>query len=336
MKISINRPCIICGSQESTLLFETFYKNHNYPGKFSLYKCNDCGLLFNSPRLEDRELFHLYNDDYYFFQTRQDIEFKRVINVYLRTIALIEDKVKSRKVLEIGSAKGYLLAVLKSLNWEVLGIEITKVASEFANKKLEVPTFNGTLEDFLMSEHKKNFPVVLILDVIEHVPDPINFLKNVNKVVEDGGFIIIDTPNGYSKNIDHLNKKWDAFNPFHIYFFSSNILENLLVNMGYTIVKSFSYNNEVKKFNFTWYLKKLLEKIYLFKITKKIYRIINNINQQPEIDLNRQKIQTLRTIQSSSNYFLSDDSKKELYYSNRGDNIVIIASKLNYVKAKRN
>lgn len=56
MKIVTNNPCLLCGSADSQLLFETEYTPYNYPGKFAMRKCSKCGLLFNSPRLPDEDL----------------------------------------------------------------------------------------------------------------------------------------------------------------------------------------------------------------------------------------------------------------------------------------
>ena len=115
MKITVNKPCFVCGSTNSQLLFETEYPSHHYPGKFAIRKCNKCGLLFNSPRLPDEELSNLYDGNYYFFQRHDLDEFRRISDVFLRTVSLIQNGVIERRVAEIGSAKGYLLALLKRL-----------------------------------------------------------------------------------------------------------------------------------------------------------------------------------------------------------------------------
>ncbi|MFQ5584801.1 MAG: class I SAM-dependent methyltransferase [Calditrichia bacterium] len=244
-KINVNVPCFICGSYESSLLFEFNYDI--IQGNFIIRKCESCGLLFNSPRLIDDELFKLYGKDYYFFNRSDCDEFKRITSIYLRTIALIDDEIEQKKILEIGSAKGYLLALLKYLDWEVQGIEVSPEATQYAVKNFAVPVFNGTVEDYANENTAIKYPLILAIDVIEHVPDPINFISNINKIIEDNGLLIIDTPNGGSKNIENLGSGWTGFNPFHIYLFSSENLTLFLKKMGYSIEKVFSYGNRFEK-----------------------------------------------------------------------------------------
>ncbi len=334
MKITVNKPCFVCGSTNSQLLFETEYPKYNYPGKFAIRKCNKCGLLFNSPRLNDKELSNLYNRNYYFFNRDDSVEFQRISNLYLRTVALIQDKTVERRVVEIGSAKGYLLALLKHLGWSVQGIEISTEASEYALSRFGVPTFTGTIEDYSNSNHKDGFPVVLAIDVIEHVPNPIEFLNSVDNILRSKGVLIIDTPNGKSQNIEHLNSKWKGFNPFHINYFSSQNLQSLLTNMGYSIENCFSYGNQ-REYHSTKSneskLKKVLKyfkpRLGIFKRTKIIYKQLMNMNRQGKKIVESLLTDAEEIVRKSPNYLDTDDARDDLAKEITGDNIVIIARK---------
>lgn len=287
MKITVNKPCFVCGATSSQLLFEREYPSLHYPDKFSIRKCNNCGILFNSPRLIDKELFNLYNANYYFFQRHDSDEFRRISDIFLRTVSLIQNGVIERRVAEIGSAKGYLLALLKRFGWSVQGIEISVEASEYAITKFGVPTFTGTIKDYSNINHKDTFPVVLAIDVIEHVPNPIDFLNSIDKIICNRGYLIIDTPNGNSQNIEYLGCKWKGFNPFHIYLFSSHILQALLINMGYSIEKCFSYGNRREdnstnslEFKQKDLLKSLMLRLEAFE-QKIVYKIFTNLSSRP-------------------------------------------------------
>jgi len=334
MKITVNIFCFVCGSTNSQLLFEEEYSSHHYPGKFAIRKCNKCGLLFNSPRLSDEELSNLYDANYYFFQRYDLDEFRRISDVFLRTVSLIQNEVIERRVAEIGSAKGYLLALLKRLGWSVQGIEISAEASEYAISRFGVPTFTGTIEDYSNSNHKDIFPVVLAIDVIEHVADPKDFLNSVDKIVSNTGLLIIDTPNGNSQNIEYLGSKWKGFNPFHIYVISSHILQSLLVNMDYSIEQCFSYGNrseynstKLEEFKLQEVLKSLLLRLGVFEKSKIVYRRFTNLAKQREKDVESLISNAIENIRKSPTYLDTDDSKDDLAKEIRGDNIVIIARK---------
>ena len=126
MKTDVNNPCCLCGSKESQLLFERTFSGPLNQGPFAIRRCSGCNLLFNSPRLSAEEIRSLYNDQYYFFRRDDEPEFERIVNIYQRTIAEMGRDIKPGRILEIGSAKGYLLAVLKALGWQTMGIEVSR------------------------------------------------------------------------------------------------------------------------------------------------------------------------------------------------------------------
>lgn len=148
MKINVNHTCCICGQKRSNIIYILQYPEYNYPGSFIIRKCLGCGLLFNSPRLSNTELYNLYNDNYYFFKRRDAKEFRRILKIYQRTLKLVENKIQYKKVLEIGSGKGYLLALILGLNWKVQGIEISSTATQYAKETFGVSTFTGTVENY--------------------------------------------------------------------------------------------------------------------------------------------------------------------------------------------
>jgi 2-polyprenyl-3-methyl-5-hydroxy-6-metoxy-1,4-benzoquinol methylase len=332
VKIEVNKPCCVCGATNSHILFDIKYPLFNYPGTFTIRKCNKCGLLFNSPRLPDGEIFKLYDSRYYFFQNYDSDEFKRITDIYLRTVALIQNEISEKRVVEIGSAKGYLLALMKYLGWSVQGIEISPEAAEYAISKFGVPTHTGTIESYLDSTRKDVFPVVLAIDVMEHVPNPIDFLNGIDKILSNDGLLIIDTPNGGSKNIENLGSNWKGFNPFHIYYFSSDILQLLLANNDYSIIKCFSYGNLHKcGSNYSNKLKQVVKSLLLglgaFEQSKVVYRKLISFAKNQEKDVSFLIGKAVKRVEKKPIYLDTKDSRGDLARDQRGDNIVIIARK---------
>lgn len=326
MKSEVNNRCHICKATKSNLLFNIKYPEFRYPGIFSIRKCKECGLLYNSPRLDDKNLSELYDRNYYFFNRPDSTEFKRIINIYKRTVALVKESIKSKKVLEIGSAKGYLLAVLAKLGWETFGIEISKTATEYAKTKFGIDCFTGTLADYIQQPRKKKYPLVLAIDVVEHVPYPAKFISDITNVVEDNGILIIDTPNAEADNIKTLKKSFSGFNPFHIYLFSIKNITTLLEENGFIVEKTFSYGNtSLKKPSLRYRLKPLFDFLHISNIVYRIYLSFRNFkaNKTDNESLNN----LVEKLKKSSDYFSQSDSQSELAYNARGNNIVVIARK---------
>jgi 2-polyprenyl-3-methyl-5-hydroxy-6-metoxy-1,4-benzoquinol methylase len=245
MKTEVNKPCCLCGAAESELLFERTFSGPLNPGPFAIRRCNGCGLLFNSPRLNAEGIRSLYNDHYYFFQRENEPEFKRIVTLYQRTIAEMDTAMKPGRVLEIGSAKGYLLALMKALGWQPTGIEVSPDAAHFAATAFGVDCFTGTLEDYIRSSRRSSFPLVLAIDLLEHLEQPQEFIRLLREVVDDGGWLIIDTPNGGGYNISVQASQWKGFNPFHIFLFTRENLITMLSNNGFEVHRIFSYSNKM-------------------------------------------------------------------------------------------
>jgi 2-polyprenyl-3-methyl-5-hydroxy-6-metoxy-1,4-benzoquinol methylase len=251
MKTEVNNPCCVCGSQESRLLFERTFSGPLNPGPFAIRRCSGCSLLFNSPRLTPEGIRSLYNEQYYFFRREDEPEFERIVNIYQRTVAEIGRDIKPGRILEIGSAKGYLLAVMKALAWQPLGIEVSPEAAHHAAAAFGADCFTGTLEEYVRSPRHASFPLVLAIDLLEHLENPREFMGQLREVVENGGWLIIDTPNGGAYNIAIQGAEWKGFNPFHIFLFTRENLITLLSKNGFEVYRIFSYSNKMATINRT-------------------------------------------------------------------------------------
>lgn len=239
-----NEPCAVCGQTRSLLVQETTYPEHGYPGSFCLRRCTSCGLLFNSPRLDDTELAQLYGRNYYFFNRPDAAEIARVVPMYQRSVALVSDEVRDKTMLDVGCGRGYFPALLKNLGWDAHGLELSAEAAKYATEKFGLQhVFNGTIEQYASSERARTFPLVTAIDVIEHVPSPQSFVESLSKVVAPNGLLIIDTPNAAAHNIKIDGPNWHGFNPFHIFLFTIPNLRTLLAAHGFTVERSFSYHN---------------------------------------------------------------------------------------------
>jgi 2-polyprenyl-3-methyl-5-hydroxy-6-metoxy-1,4-benzoquinol methylase len=244
--VTANVPCCVCGSVDSAEFFTTEFNKFNYSGVFHMRKCKACGLLFCSPRLTPEGIAALYDSNYYVFKKDDAAYFARTASVYARTLGMLT--LKPGRVAEIGSGKGYLLAVLKALGWKTFGIEISPEAASYAERVFGVTTKAGTLDAYLEgSDVQEPFPVVLCIDIIEHVLDPAQFVAELARITAKGGYLIIDTPNANAAHIESEGANWRGFNPFHIYCFNCDNLARLLVAHGFEMVDAFTYNNTISR-----------------------------------------------------------------------------------------
>ena len=103
---------------------------------------------------------------------------------------------------------------------------------DYQNYDIKVGLFSESL-------FKSNtFDVIYSSHFIEHLPDPVNFLKTSRQLLKDNGCCIVACPN-IVKSFENLN--FNAFTPDHLNYFSKNSLEKIAVNLGFELIDSYQY-----------------------------------------------------------------------------------------------
>ena len=115
----VNRPCACCGADQDELCLSMRFAD--YPGRFDYRRCTSCGLIFNSPRLKD--LGQLYDSEYFYFWKSPSFMRSRVVQQFSRLIRPVEAELNGQRILEVGSARGHFLSVLKKTGFDAHGIE---------------------------------------------------------------------------------------------------------------------------------------------------------------------------------------------------------------------
>ncbi|TSA29877.1 MAG: methyltransferase domain-containing protein [Ignavibacteriales bacterium] len=101
-----------------------------------------------------------------------------------------------KKVLEVGCAEGGLLETLQDLGMHVVGVELSPERVKIAVKKnSNLNIFVGDITDSKLPEQlSETFDVIIIREVIEHVPDKKAAFNNLGKLLNDNGFLFISFP----------------------------------------------------------------------------------------------------------------------------------------------
>jgi len=144
-----------------------------------------------------------------------------------------------KRLMDVGCGNGSVGAKLVERGWTVVGVDPSPDAIEHARAHPEVQAHRGSVYEPL-HETYGTFPVVVSLEVVEHVYDPRRLARTVFDLLEPGGTAIISTPyHGFWKNLAlALTNKWDQhLNPLwdhgHIKFWSIATLSALLREAGF-------------------------------------------------------------------------------------------------------
>jgi 2-polyprenyl-3-methyl-5-hydroxy-6-metoxy-1,4-benzoquinol methylase len=233
--------CNLCGSSSQVKLYNgrenksyTYYNNGNYG---LIVKCAKCGLVY-SPNL-DKDLEKKYQE-----VTDQDyLKSKEArLETFKRDLLEIEKIKKIGKILDVGCGPGLFLDVARSRGWKGEGVELSRWACECC-KKLKLRVINKSLEKAGFKPHF--FDVITLWDVIEHVDNPTKLLKQINKLLNKEGILVLNTPNIGSLFAKIMGKKWWNLMSMHIFYFDRNTITNILEKNGFKVIKIKSYSRVV-------------------------------------------------------------------------------------------
>lgn len=105
-------------------------------------------------------------------------------------------EISDKKILDIGSGEGGTSSILSKSNF-VISVDLNLL--RLSRQKQNYKTKNLVNCDALNLPFKKNFfDVIIIQDVIEHLYEHENFLKEIKKILSRNGIIYLSTPNKFS------------------------------------------------------------------------------------------------------------------------------------------
>lgn len=154
---------------------------------------------------------------------------------YVNTRALLNRLHPNRgKLLEVGSGLGFILDAFRSDGWQVQGVEPDRNAMQYASTKLGIETRNAILESAGIPDH--SIDVVVMLHVIEHVPDPVGTLKRIYKVLKPGGHLVLETPRYDTLMFRLLGRRERSLScDGHIFFFTTDSLRKAYEKAGFAL-----------------------------------------------------------------------------------------------------
>jgi SAM-dependent methyltransferase len=116
--------------------------------------------------------------------------------LYADITAVLAENGSGKRVLDVGCGQGELLQWLAEQGYEPRGIEPADEAAAVARERgLDART--ATLETLLEGE-PEIYDAVLLLNVLEHVPDAPAMLRGIARLLEPGGLLYIRVPNDFN------------------------------------------------------------------------------------------------------------------------------------------
>jgi 2-polyprenyl-3-methyl-5-hydroxy-6-metoxy-1,4-benzoquinol methylase len=223
------KACHVCGGARVYYLFSA--------SDYRVVRCDECGLVFLNPQPSDEELGRIYGADY-FLGSEDEAGRQAVREIKQATARLYLSEIRryhgpeTGRLLEIGCGDGDFLALAETAGWRVTGIEYASAACETARRRLK----NGEVrcgELQRMNLPGGQFDLCVISDVLEHVRSPLEFLREIHRVLKPGGTLFVATPSIDSWSARFLKQKWMEFKVEHLTYFNRQTLQTALFKSGF-------------------------------------------------------------------------------------------------------
>lgn len=128
-------------------------------------------------------------------------------------------------VLEVGSGEGYGTSFLASRAKEIVGLDVDEKAVSYASNKYNLENCTFKFYDGKKIPFRDNtFDILISFQVVEHVPNEVNYLAEAHRVLKKGGMFILTTPNR-AQRLRPGQKPW---NRLHLREYLASDLEHLL------------------------------------------------------------------------------------------------------------
>ena len=227
--------CPLCHSNNCRKFLTKFEMN--------LVKCRKCSLIYANPRIHESELLRRYTSSFFFDEylpafkaTSKQYDLTIIRSHFFLFLQLITKYYKpGKKLLDIGCGAGFFLKAAEEIGWEAEGIEISPVASAYAQNIVKVKVLEGKLEDLRLPA--ENYDLVVLIETVEHLMNPLETLKEINRILKKAGVLIISTPDYKSLSRLFLGKNWAVLSPEeHFSVFTQKALFRILQKAEFCVL----------------------------------------------------------------------------------------------------
>ena len=202
-------------------------------------RCVDCGFLFSAQTMTADELGRYYGET---FGSERHLRGQRVnARVNFAVLRRLLDLRAIGSLLDVGTGYGFLLHTLRDrYGIDVRGVELSEQESAHAREQLTLDVRTAPLAD--AGFDPESFDAVICLEVIEHVLDPIAFVRELAAYVRPGGAVLIGTDNFESSATRAVGEHFPKWIPHtHVSHFGPATLRHCLAKAGLAVEREASY-----------------------------------------------------------------------------------------------
>jgi 2-polyprenyl-3-methyl-5-hydroxy-6-metoxy-1,4-benzoquinol methylase len=213
---------------------------------YRVARCTACGVYYLYPRLTESAMQRVYGQSSYYeggasgyadtSYAAQEAALRATFQRLLHNLA--KRGLTGGHLLEIGCGYGYLLDQARPFFSSRTATDFSPEAAEIA-RATGAEVFVGGVEQI---PPEARFDCILATQVIEHVYEPLPFVKRLAGHTKPGGHIVLATPDIGGVLSRFMRRRWPSFKaPEHVLYFDFRTLSSLMCRGGLDAVRRLPY-----------------------------------------------------------------------------------------------
>jgi SAM-dependent methyltransferase len=236
--------CVVCGSEESTVLFRGPDRLYRTTDKqFVVVRCRECGLARLDPQPGPEEVRQSYPANYWFAPDggpagRLEEMYRRlVLRDHVGFVARAMRGSKARgPLLDVGCGGGLFLGMMRERGFRVVGLDSSREAAATAWRRQQAPAVCGDLTRAPFGA--RSCAAIAMFHVLEHLPDPRGYLMAARGLLAEDGRLVVQVPNAGCWQFRLLGRRWNGLDvPRHLFDYRDRHVERLLEECGFEVLR---------------------------------------------------------------------------------------------------
>ncbi|MDR1127327.1 MAG: class I SAM-dependent methyltransferase [Treponema sp.] len=245
--------CLLCGEVGLAFVNKLRDDDTHYATR-----CNHCGhvQLAPLPTVEEDEEFYKKDKmlknifkDIQSLQTEEKLMYRMELFVHeqadnLEKYLPPKSEQADMRLIDIGTGFGWLPQFMREKGYQMDGVEINDEKRELCKQRcgIEIFGWNFLKDEPEVMEKAGYYDVLCMTHVLEHISDPVLFLKRASILLKPKGMLFIDVPNfnDYYREYQKEYSDW-AFMRAHVNYFTPETLTKVMERGGFSEMKVYGH-----------------------------------------------------------------------------------------------
>ncbi|MFA6436774.1 MAG: class I SAM-dependent methyltransferase [Candidatus Paceibacterota bacterium] len=227
------KECFVCSSSSIPKIIGQ-YKH------WKLYECPNCFFQYWWPI--EQALDQYFEEKYKSFaDTKTKPDFGMNQKLALKFVkSEVKKQINLNNLLDVGCGEGAFLNGIRDSGISSWGVDFNSRAIKKAKKIFGLKNlYPLSIYDFAKTSKLPKFDIITFFEVLEHIGDPLKFIRTIKKLLINSGIIIFSVPDaktyGYWEKIINVP-------PHHLTRWTKDIIRQLLNQYGFEVLKIKSIN----------------------------------------------------------------------------------------------